>query len=91
MLQLNWPYVLLTLPLAGLIYLVLPARQDVRQSALRVPFLKDFLHLQSDRTDTQGGLWAKILLILIWALLVVAAAKPVWVGERIELPVSGRD
>ena len=91
MLQLSWPFILLLLPLAAVVYFALPAAQDVKQSALRVPFMEDFQHLQTERMNQQGELWSKILLILIWLLLVLAAAKPIWVGERIELPVSGRD
>ncbi len=91
MLQLSWPFILLLLPLAAVVYFALPAAQDVQQSALRVPFMEDFQHLQTERMNQQGELWSKILLILIWLLLVLAAAKPIWVGERIELPVSGRD
>ena len=91
MLQLSWPYILLLLPLAAVVYFSLPAAQDLQQSALRVPFMEDFQHLQTDRMNQQSELWSKILLILIWLSLVLAAAKPVWVGERIELPVSGRD
>lgn len=91
MLQLSWPYALLFLPLALLVYFVVPAAQDVKQSALRVPFMEDFQLLESDHLLNKGEWWAKLLLFMIWLLLVLAVAKPVWVGEQIELPVSGRD
>lgn len=35
--------------------------------------------------------WQKLLLLGIWTLLVVALARPQYVGEQVQLPVSGRD
>jgi|SRR5690554_146376 len=36
-------------------------------------------------------LWQKLLMLAIWALLVIALARPQYVGEQVQLPVSGRD
>ena len=31
------------------------------------------------------------LAFIAWCCLIIAAARPVWVGESVEIPVSGRD
>ena len=38
-----------------------------------------------------SSLVTRILLVLAWILLVLATTRPQWVGEQLELPVSGRD
>jgi Ca-activated chloride channel family protein len=61
--------------------------------ALRAPFFEEWQQLsvgQSGRRSRTAllplaGLW------LLWLLLLLAAARPVWIGEAIELPNSGRD
>ena len=35
--------------------------------------------------------WKRILALLVWALLIVAAARPQWIGDALQLPRSGRD
>ncbi|HEY5603609.1 MAG TPA: VWA domain-containing protein [Gammaproteobacteria bacterium] len=91
MLTIEWLWVLLLLPLPWLYRYALPVARTQDESALRVPFLDDF------KTVTSGGLvqaknnglfW---LAVLVWACLVLAAARPQWLGDPIELPVSGRD
>jgi len=38
-----------------------------------------------------GGVVPTVALWLMWLLLLVAAARPTWIGEPVELPNSGRD
>ena len=56
--------------------------------ALRVPWFKEV-------SGSQGGSLRRPLLAvlagLVWLLLVFAAARPQWVGEVQDLPVTGRD
>ncbi len=91
MLEFEWPWVFVLLPLPWLI------RRFTRpvnsaQAALQVPFIDDFAgpgrldveHAALPRTRLIGG-------ILIWLALLTAAASPRWVGEPIELPIKGRD
>jgi Ca-activated chloride channel family protein len=43
------------------------------------------------RQGNATPLWQKLLLLGIWILLVAALARPQYVGEQVQLPVSGRD
>lgn len=61
------------------------------EAALRVPHIKDFS--VAGTVSARAGLlsWPLWLATFAWILLVIAVARPQWVGETIELPVSGRD
>lgn len=91
MLQLSWPWLLCALPLPYLAYRLLPKVAD-QQPALLVPFFTRASALQTpDLAASRQRLLPRLLALLMWACLVVAAARPQWVGEPIGLPVSGRD
>jgi Ca-activated chloride channel family protein len=83
-----WVWLLLLLPLPWLVRRLLSAAPKASLQALRVPWF-------AMMTATQSGLMKKPLLAavasLAWVLLVVAAARPQWVGEIETLPVTGRD
>ena len=78
---------------------ILPAVRGLHGDALRVPFLKDIERINIKA----GGVWNataptikksplnKIVLFLIWALLVTAVARPLWVGKPVRLPAMSRD
>ncbi len=91
MLQLEWPLVLLLLPLPMLAHRLLPPRGLAEQAALRVPDVTAF--------DLGGGVtrierprrWLLWLAVLAWALAVFAASRPQWLGDAVSIPVSGRD
>lgn len=86
----EWPLMFLLLPLPLLVYLLLPALKT-SASALYMPGLdKGLLALSSDSPAKVSRL-ALILMIIIWGSLITAAAKPVQLGDAIELPASGRD
>lgn len=93
MIDFAWPWVFTALPLPWLVRRVLPPLQTTRQAVLRVPFLDELAELpKSSRTFSTpydpSRLW---LAIMAWVLLVVAAARPLWWGDPLELAVSGRD
>ncbi|WP_116364377.1 vWA domain-containing protein [Parahaliea mediterranea] len=92
MIEWQWPWMLLLLPLPWLARRLLP-RLDTQQVALRTPFFDQWQDLGdkgSDSPDRRG--WALLAcLALLWLLLLLAAARPQWIGEAIELPNSGRD
>lgn len=94
MMHFLWPWVFALLPLPWLLRMILPVATDNSEAALRVPYLKDFL-LQTGSTGkiSHSGIrrWPLFIYTLAWISLLVAAARPQWVGDAIELPISGRD
>jgi Ca-activated chloride channel family protein len=94
MLELAAPWWLLLLPVPLLLRL-LPAFKHTRDS-VRVPFFAALLELSEEqprtgavipnRTRIQG-----VLVVVTWVCLVVAAARPEWVGQPIEISKSARD
>lgn len=92
MMQLAWPWVLLALPLPWLTRLFLPPTQAARGGGLRVPFYGALAaDSESIASSANGRSWRWWLAWAAYLLLVVAAARPQWVGEPVALPVSGRD
>ncbi len=87
-LTLAWVWMLLLLPMPWLVRRWLSAAPRAGLQALKVPW---FAML----TSAPAGWMKKPLMAAIaslaWALLVVAAARPQWVGEIETLPVTGRD
>ena len=91
-LQLLWPWVFALLPLPYLLRGLLPPATDGAEAALRVPWLHDFeLAAAVSIERGAGARWPLLVFTLIWLCLLTAAARPQWVGDSIELPVSGRD
>ena len=87
--QLEWvhPWAFLLLPLPVLMRL-LPAYRE-RRDAVRVPFFKRLL--DASETQPQRGAMLLIrrrgqtvLIALMWLSLILAAAKPQWLGTPIE-------
>lgn len=91
MIHFVWPWVFFLLPLPWLIRTLLPVAARAKEAALRVPFLEDFrsvARLSSVAKDSRLKLW---LASLAWCLLIVSTARPQWLGEAVEIPISGRD
>lgn len=89
MIALDWPWILLALPLP-LAARWLPAARLHLGAALRLPFYSQLPPGTTDRAPRPS--WRRQLAAaLAWGLLVLAAARPQWVGEPIALPVAGRD
>lgn len=89
-LHFEWPWVGYLLPLPLLAWL-LPAVATQSQAALKLPNT-DALNpwLAKASAEKTGGL-KRFLALLAWCCLLLATARPQWVGEPIELPSSGRD
>lgn len=84
-----WPWLLLAagIPLLSR-FLPSAERQD---AALRVPFFQTLQHLsEGGRLSARSPVF-RVMPWLIWLLLVLAAARPQWVDNAVELPASGRD
>ena len=90
MFQFLWPWVFFILPLPLFIRFISPKTNVSSDAALHVPYLEDF-QITSSTTATLNKRWGFLFYLLAWCALVVATARPQWIGEPIELPVSGRD
>lgn len=89
MLEFAWPQVFYILPLPLLLWL-LPRVSQASITTVKVPFFKKFWRSLSS-VNQQAKWWVKVLALLAWCALVISAAKPLWIGEAIALPVKGRD
>ena len=90
MITLEWPWVLAALPLPLLVRFLFPAAAPAGGRAMRLPFLQGLAGLEAGVADKGRRLWS-LLAWLAWVLLLLAAARPQWLGEPVSLPVSGRD
>ncbi|AKE51536.1 vWA domain-containing protein [Kangiella geojedonensis] len=87
MFEFQWPWLLLLLPLPLLVWWLEERKQ--RQQALRAPlFLYWKMQRQQGKKVKSHFPWYNFLL---WLLLVIAVARPTWVGDSVALPSSGRD
>ena len=92
MMHFVWPWAFALLPLPWLLRLLLPRAANTNAAALRVPYLQDFqLTTSSASIATNFKRWPLFIYILLWICLLGATARPQWIGDAIELPVSGRD
>jgi len=89
MLQFAWPWLFATLPLPWLLRALLPAAATNREGSLYVPFAVN-LPASDASTAQPGWQWSRWLLLLIWLLLVTAAARPQWLGDIVQMQESGR-
>lgn len=91
MIQFIWPWVAVLLPLPLLIRLILPAKNTLKDAALRIPFMDDFNATVTTDKVTRKNRPLMLLASIAWCLLILAATRPQWLGEPVELPISGRD
>ena len=87
-----WALALLALPL---LMRLLPAYKESRDS-VRVPFFDKLVALSERRPETgamvlQRDRAQQFLVNFMWLCLVLAAAKPEWIGPPVEQQKSGRD
>ncbi|PNU19919.1 BatB protein [Geothermobacter hydrogeniphilus] len=90
MIHFAWPWALALLPLPWLVYRYAPPALAAEEAALWVPSLSLFGAVAQQGVRRPGRLQI-LLAVLCWLLLVLAATRPQWLGDPIELPVSGRD
>ncbi|MFT5235229.1 MAG: Ca-activated chloride channel family protein [Shewanella sp.] len=84
MLTLAWVWLLLLLPLP----LIFPKKQqDIKISGhLHLPGIAKNGSQQIEQAPaSRKAYW------LVWVLLIIAVARPLWMGDPIELPSKGRD
>lgn len=91
MIEFAWQWALLSLPLPLLVHFLLPAAKQVF-SAIKVPFFRQLDADQQNRRRSQRRRFGRIALYtLTWCALVIAVARPQWIGEPITQPLEGRD
>ena len=90
MIDCAWPWVFFVLPLPLLVYFMLPRARSAAGMALKVPFYRDVAGFQR-RRRSKSPIFFRLLAISAWILLVVAAARPQWIGKPLSTPISGRD
>ncbi len=88
-LEFAWPWLFAALPLP-LLALLLPRAPEISHATLRVPFFTAVNNPTLLPTKQRSNL-RLLVAIVIWLLLVTAAARPQFIGEPIHLPISGRD
>ena len=90
MLEWLWPWVFAVAPLPWLIHRFSKG-ESLQPSALRAPFAARWRGLAGAGRSIRSGRGYWWLLWLTWMMLIVATARPQWIGEPIELPNTGRD
>jgi len=92
MIQFDWLWILLLLPLPWLLRKFLPRSHNASDSALRVPYLNLFETASRRPSEIKTTRWLPLVLYaLAWFFLLLAAARPLWTGNTVELPIKGRD
>lgn len=87
MFHLEWPWMALLLPLPWVL-LRLRAAAEPAGSALYLPFAAQVASPRAPAATLPRGLL--LLLAAVWALLVLAAMRPQWLGQPLPLPTTGR-
>ncbi|MGB5834659.1 MAG: VWA domain-containing protein [Thiohalocapsa sp.] len=88
-LELAHVWALLALPLPLFTHYWLPRAKESDTDALRVPFYAALMRGQPAAAGSRR--WPALMAALVWLLLVLAAARPQWLGEPLPLPLAGRD
>jgi len=95
MFEFEWPWTFLLLPLPLLVWWLMPAYRD-QQTSVHVPFF-DRLAEATGQTPQPGAVVLPrrviqmIVAMIIWALIVVALARPLQVGDPVTHEISTRD
>ncbi|KJY75079.1 vWA domain-containing protein [Vibrio nigripulchritudo] len=84
MIDFEWLWAFLLLPLPALVYFLAPKAQEPQ--AIQLPSVPD---TPLGNTPNRSG--QRILLLLMWLGLVTATARPVWLGDPVEYFPEHRD
>lgn len=90
-LNFEWAWAFILLPLPWLIRVLFSPAEVARDAALRVPFIDDFKSLAGEGVSKRSSKLKFWLASLAWILLITATARPQWIGEAVDIPISGRD
>lgn len=89
--QLAWPWMLLLLPAPWLARRYLPPEPMDKDAALRVPLGGEFAMVAGPGRLAGAKPRRLVLLGLVWVLVLLASARPQYIGEAEALPMTGRD
>jgi Ca-activated chloride channel family protein len=86
---------LLLVPLAWVVRWVFPAHREAKPS-LQVPFMMRLEEVSGRKVQTgsavqQATRLQRAMVVVVWILLVVAIARPQWIGETLTKTVATRD
>ncbi len=89
-----WPWMMLMLPLPWLVWRFMSPANQMMQGVLYAPFVA--IDQRENVTSTIAGTRKRFSLlfwgaVICWFLLMLAIARPQWLGEAIELPETGRN
>jgi len=94
MIEFVYPLVFMLLVLPFVVYFS-PLQYLSRRSALRISFMEDVRQAEGSKEVNRGvsraTLLQKMMLVLVWALIVTALAKPQLIGEPIVKEISQRE
>lgn len=91
MFEFAWPWIFLLLPIPWLTRRWLPPA-SAGDSTLNIQFLLDLQTLQESSQRSSLSHWRIPLRYgLLWLLLLLAAARPQWIGEPLPIAASGYD
>ena len=82
--ELVWWWALCLLPLPFIVYKFAPSVKQ--KTAISLPYLP-----QQAQLSAPNHMFAKGLAVAIWVCLVIAAARPVWYGEPVNVSPKHRD
>ncbi len=88
MLRFAWIWMLLAFPLPLIVRFALP-KYTQKEASMKVPFFQEVSH-QFLKAQTKSIVWIGFA-ILAWIALILAAARPQWIDETVNVPVTGRD
>ncbi|MCB1774914.1 MAG: VWA domain-containing protein [Gammaproteobacteria bacterium] len=91
MIEFDWPWVFILAPLPLVVRWLMPPAPVTTTSALKLPFYHELQAPAQGRQTSARSRWTQAVAWLIWCLLLLAAARPQWLGEPVTLPLSGRD
>lgn len=90
MIEFQWLWAAALGPLP--IFALLLPRASKQDAALHVPFYAAAASYQVSGTGAKKRSWLwRLAALTCWLLLVLAAMRPQWIGDPIELPTTGRD
>ena len=90
MLQLLWPWILAAVVAPLVVARLAPRAPDAAGAPIRVPYFEEALAWSRLPAASRPRI-RQAVAVLAWCALVLAAARPQWVGEPVSLPVHGRD